>query len=274
MNQTRIAHIVMTLSLPFFLIALIGCPKAKEQHADLGPEVSDRVVNEAFARAIGDASIESAHVGQYLSYSLLRRIQNSDTTLTVGGTTVNIMAADDDVTRTQTKYTLQINKIYKQQNGSFETLTSEDEFFLDKGLSAFNLTALSASPLPLPLRAKAAEQTQDRPIRVTFHRFSETNEEMPMPEKVKQRADCGGLNPCTLPVHYINFDLVNWFSETDYQKISFNFGFSKKTPFLPFGENFERLTGLLIVDCRATLIPISSTKIYVRDCLQLDDFQK
>ena len=92
-------------------------------------------------------------------------------------------------------------------------------------------------------------------------------------ETLKARSDCAGLNPCELPAHFVQFDMVIWSSSDNYQKISFDFAFSTKTPFIPFGRDFDQMSGLLIVDCRSTYVPVTNRTVYVRDCLTLDDFQ-
>ena len=68
--------------------------------------------------------------------------------------------------------------------------------------------------------------------------------------------------------------MAQWENETDFQKVSLDFAFSLNPPFLPFGADFEQLSGIMVTDCRATYIPIEGRTVYVRSCKTLEDFQK
>ncbi len=81
-------------------------------------------------------------------------------------------------------------------------------------------------------------------------------------------------NPCALEVRYIRFDMVQWYDDGTASKVALDFGFSVQPPFLPFGEDFDQLSGLMVLDCRSTYIPIEGRTVFLRDCMTLDDFDK
>jgi hypothetical protein len=66
---------------------------------------------------------------------------------------------------------------------------------------------------------------------------------------------------------------VLWYSDTDYDKYHYDLIFNKTTPFL-FNLKNDTMGGLLVLRCISTYIPYDGRKIYVRDCVQLKDFQK
>lgn len=276
-------HFLLTLLIPVFLIFMLSCKKAKEERADLGPEVAAESVDDALAKAMDGANLDNLHVGEYLNYVVLRRIENGEQVMVLGGTNISIIDAQDNDAQTETRFTLQINKAYRKNDGSFRNITTEDPLIVEKSqalVAPASLRALS----PAKINIQALEQwaksqprasvLDDQPKRVSFHRLREGEESIDPPAKVRARADCGGLTDCKIPTHFIRFDLVSWYSDTDYQKVAFDFAFSQHTPFLPFGAGFDQLSGALVTDCRSTYVQLESRNVYVRDCQQIDDFQK
>jgi hypothetical protein len=283
-------HLLLALSLPFVLAFLLGCKRAKEERADLGPEVSGEAIDQALAKAIAGASLRDLRKDQSVQFSILRRIENADTVMLMGSTAVNVMAARDSDDGSETKYTMRIVKTYRRDDGSFREIQSEDPIVVENPgstSSASNFAPLvthsasahelKASFLQSWAKSVTAKAGESQPAsRVTFHHLRESDEIMPVPDRVKNRANCGGVNNCEMHVHIIHFDLVSWFSDTDYQKVTLDFGFSLDTPLLPFGDSgsFDQLTGLLMLDCRSTYVQFESRNVYVRDCMTLDDLQK
>jgi hypothetical protein len=273
-------HLLLTLSLPFVLVFLFGCKRAKEEKADLGPEVSADAIDAALSKAITGATLDGLHVGEYLNYVVLRRLENADSVMLMGGTNVAIIDAQDSANQTQTKYTLQINKTYRKDDGSFQNVATEDALVVKKpGAAAIPMSLIAPPQKPLRLSAKsltawAASTVSAKAGRTSFHRLRESDDVIDPPDKVRSKPDCGGLVGCRIPVHYIKFDLVQWFSDSEYQKIALQFGFSLRTPFLPFGEGFDQFSGLMVIDCRSTYVQLETRNVFVEDCQQLEDFQK
>jgi hypothetical protein len=285
-------HLALGLSIPFVLTMLMSCIRAHEQKADLGQEYSADDVDLALSKAAEGRTLAGTHVGSFADYVVIRRLENSDTVITLGALNVNVQHQDS--TGTQTKFTLQINKTTRLENGSFQTITSEEPLIVDSGTSVAGTATRSAAagsavlgfpvaprftgraPTVAELKTYASHvrASSDQPTKITFHHLRTSSGVMQVPDAVKARSDCGGISACELPVNYIQFDIVAWYSETEYQKISVDFAFSIRTPYLPFGEQFEQLTGLMVTDCRATFIPYNGGNVYVRDCQMLDDFQK
>jgi hypothetical protein len=267
-------HFTLTLSLPFLLVFLFGCKKIEEEKPVYGPEVTGDAIDRALSKAIHDASLDHVAVGQYLDHTVTRRLENEDSTTTLGGTRIEVI--DKSETETTVKFTLRITKSERLSGGTFETKVSEEPLVLNKA-SLESLAAgavakrVSTSALEAEARVKAAARKVSR---VTYHNLQEFTEPMAAPKTVAAKPDCGGLNPCSLEVRYIRFDMVQWYEDGGTTKVSLDFGFSVQPPFLPFGEDFDQLSGLLVVDCRSTYVPIESRTVYVRDCMTLEDFQK
>jgi hypothetical protein len=271
-------HALIALSIPALIFVLAGCMKGKEQKEDLGPEVPVATINDALARIQDQATFNTLKTGQYLTFTDTRRIENGDDAVLLGAKKIDVIDRQD--TTDQARFTFRVASSVRQLDGSFETTVTEEPLWLDKVT-----TAAIAAVVPLGLKVPGGQKitaaslvhsrdaTVNEPQRVTFHHFRESDGVVPVSDTIKARSDCAGLNPCEIPAHFLQFDLVIWADSTNYQKISFDFAYSLKTPFIPIGANFDQITGLMIVDYRATYVPVENRTVYVRDCLTLDDFQ-
>lgn len=254
----------MKWMIALLVLASLGCKRAKEAKADLGPEVTGEAVDDALSHALDGRSAPTFTPGQFVSYSILRRLENQENTIVLGGISAGVHASADGASKF-----LLIEKSYRQADGSFQTITSEEslgatDVSLAKALTAQSLRAFGQSVSTRDAQAR----------KITFHKLSVTDGVMPAPARLVNQPGCGGLSPCELPVRYVRFALVAWYGDDDYQKINLDFAFSQTTPWLPFGKEFERLTGVLVADCRSTYVPVDGRTVFVRDCQQLEDIQK
>lgn len=262
-------HIVLALSIPFIIAILISCNRAKEEPGNLGPEFSSDQIDLALSKAINDADLNSLSVGQFTEYVTTQRIENEENINAVAGSRVEVINREE--TDTAIKFTLKIVRTDRLSNGQWETRVTEEPLAINKP----SLLSIDNLMTPDRVTTSALKMAADKAVKkVTFHKLRESTGTMPPPPRVRLKADCGGLNPCEMPVRYISFDMVQWTSDTEYQKLSLDFAFSLSTPFLPFGEDFEQLNGLMVLDCRATYIPIENRNVYIRECKSLDDFKK
>jgi hypothetical protein len=268
----RMLHALAGLSVPIFLVLMMGCKKAKATKEDLGPEIDPNAVSQALDKAISGASLDHLDVGQYAEYAITQRVENEEGARILGSYRVEVVKREE--TTGSYTYTLLIARSERQSDGNWETTLSEEPLTLDKS-PPDGLPATSLQSRPQPTVAMALSPFASRPVkRQTYHKLREFTGTLPAPYKVRMRADCGGLSPCEIPVHYVSFDIVEWYDDETYRKLSLDLGFSHATPLIPFGEGFEKLSGLLVLNCRATYIPIEDRNYYVRQCSTLEDFQK
>lgn len=254
-------------------LTLSSCIKAREKKEDLGPPVASEKINDALLGATNGATLDTLAVGQSLSFSTTRRVENGDSEITLGARKIDVIDRQD--TNDEKRFTLRISKSRRLDDGSFDSTVTEDALWIPKAqATATGLLAPSGSLTAESLAQSVAAEDSSPPERVTFHHLRESNGVMDPPTRVKARSDCGGLNPCELRVHYVQFDMVLWANDSDYQKISIDFAFTDRVPYLPYGKDFDQLTGALIVDCRSTYVPVNDRTVYVRDCSTLNDFQK
>jgi hypothetical protein len=253
----------LTQFLVFASLILVSCKQAKERREDLGPEYSGDQISDALLKATDKADISKIAVGQNVQYSHTRRIENAETVINMGARIVEAIERTDE--DSATKIALMISEATRQNDGKFATKVTEDEYLIAKpGAMSFGMA------LAQDVRTMATGAAG----KITFHHLKESDAVVDPPLEVKQRGDCGGLKPSSMRVHYVQFEMVVWQDDKNYQKISFDFGFSLESPYLPYGNDFELFNGVLINDCRSTYVPIESRTVYVRDCFNLEDFKK
>ncbi len=259
-------HVLLALSLPFILALIVGCQKIEEEQPDYGPEVAGTEIDLALSKAIHGASFDATCVGQYVKYNVTPRLENEEVTTLLGTTHVEVFDRED--TATEAKFMLRITQSERLTgNGQFEVRVTEEPLVLQK-VSLVGATSTKA------FEAKAVQTAERKIDRITYHNLREFTQTEDAPKAVRERAGCGGLSPCSLEVRYIRFNMVQWYDDGTRQKVAFDFAFSTQTPFLPFGNDFDQLNGLMILDCRSTYVPIERRTVFVRDCLTLEDLQK
>lgn len=269
----RALHALSVLLVPVILTVLMGCIKAKEEKVDLGPEVPPEEIDKALSEAVDGRDISTIAAGQFVNYAAIRRLENEEATINLGYTRVSVLNRTDKADEFSVDLKIQMARRVDNINFSTKVWTEEGLTFPKTAPlipNSYQAGELSAAGIA----ARAVSASAKAPTKVTYHRLRQSSGTIEVPALVKNRPGCGGISPCELPVHYLQFDLVQWFDDKSYQKLALDFAFSVKTPYLPFGHDFDQLNGLMISDCRATLIPIESRTVYVRDCLNLDDFQK
>ncbi|MGE4133506.1 MAG: hypothetical protein AB7F86_17860 [Bdellovibrionales bacterium] len=260
----RWTHFFLTLALPFLIAYLVGCIKAKEEKADYGEEVPIEAINGALSKVLGGASIENTALGQSVNYSIVRRLENSEATQTLGAVKVEVI--HESSTTAGKVFTLKVTHSTRNlTTGDWEIVAKEED-----------MEPIPASPASLLIKSgpQAVALAGKEPVKTTFHHLRESDGEIDAPPALKTRPGCGGLSGCKLHLRYVQFDMVNWYADGTNQKIAVDFGFSSEPPYLPFGNGLELWNGLLVLDCRSTVIAVDSRTVYVRDCQGLEDFQK
>ncbi|MGZ3723586.1 MAG: hypothetical protein ACXVA9_11675, partial [Bdellovibrionales bacterium] len=234
-------HLLLALAVPAVLTLMLGCMKAKEIKEDLGPENSPQSVNGALGEIETKANFDHLAIGQFLIFTDTRRIENGDSAILLGQRKIDVLDRQD--TTTQAHFTIRIVNSVRQLDEKYETTATEEALWLNKVSSA--VTSLGLKPVtPQKLSAESLAHSSDAsvpaPKKITFHHLRTSDGIVPASLTLKNRNDCAGLNPCELPAHFVQFDMVIWADDTNYQKISFDFAFSTKTPFIPFGTDFDQ----------------------------------
>ncbi len=273
----------LTVILPFVLMFLLGCEiiqKAEEEDGSeaYGPEVTDDQLDLALSKAVHGYTIDNTEVGQFVETVDVRRLENEDQVTTLAGMRVEIDSKEviEDTEDQQTvHYHLNIFDSVRLPDGSFETKNTGDTLEVTRSKnSAPSVMAMDGAAQYFENKALKNFRARPAAKRVTKHNLKTYSQRVEVPPSVKGRPGCGGVASCSILVHYIEYDFVEWDENNRPLKIHLDFGFSVDTPFIPFGDGFEKLTGLMVKFCRSTYIPITGRTVYVRDCNNVENFQR
>lgn len=270
-------HLALAASIPMILIFLAGCKVAKETKEDLGPEYSNEQVDEALSKAITGYTFRYIHVGQFVHYEMSRRLENQETTTNLGNLNVDVKAIKDvepgDDPNVVT-YIVRADSNTRNMSGGFDQVIVEEPLRLiyDPSLSSALESRGAQSYSAQSLKKQVSGTAEELPV--TYHHLRTFSDTIDVPAAVRATPDCGGIPDCKLHVNFIQVQMVIWKSESSYQKVMLDLGFSPDMPFLPYGKGFEGLTGLTVQDCRSTYVPIEKRTVYVRDCMNLTDFRR
>lgn len=136
---------------------------------------------------------------------------------------------------------------------------------------------------PLSLFARNSLQALEAPIRRTMHNLSFTKGTFPIPEFVKQRANCGGLSAsvCSsgvLKAFHLTYDEVEW-TATGGQKYSISRVYSSEIPFfasidspLVLTSDIDYFYPGVIQACIKTDMPYNGVTIQITQCDEIKDF--
>lgn len=265
-------HLVAAIALPVLFLLITSCIKAKEEPAQLGPEVQSSDINGAFAKATqGAPSVDQLQNGQYLYYEENRRLEREETTFLVGTHRITVERTHDDAAKTSTIILHHQEQVRK--GDSFEELDHEDPpIVIPDGETTQAVgslaRALAEAPLKLDLQTQDDATRTGKPLKITYHNLKVWSGQEDVPDDTKAKADCGGLSPCQMNVTYLTYDEAEWYSETDFDKYHYEFVFTTQLPFM------GGLYGILDRGCVGLYVPINGTNYYVRDCQNLTDFKK
>ena len=287
-----VVHAALAAALPFLLVLLFGCelvPRlgAEDPKTDFGPEVSDEALELALSRAIDGATLQGIDVGQYLEYVTSRRLEAEDGVTTIAGVHVEV-AGKEQVAETADTYTIRfqlvISDSQRQADGGFETKVTEEPLEIDFPKEAPAALAVSGASLRAytdravrgaPHAFMALTEPQATATRQTIHNLKTSSETTAAPGAVAGKPGCGGLASCALHKRWVSFDVVQWFDKGAPVKVHLDYGFSLDTPILPYGQYVdEKWAGLLVSYCVSGYVPITGRTVFVRDCKNIEDFQK
>jgi hypothetical protein len=116
--------------------------------------------------------------------------------------------------------------------------------------------------------------------KVTYHNLTREDGFLPVPQVVRNRADCGGVKNCNQGLRFvrISFDVVEWDSDDHGTKTNVRFTYSSDIPtyiqdWLPGKIRFSNQVDA----CYQTWYEVKSDSqtqiVPVRDCMEITDFQ-
>lgn len=278
-------HIVLSLLAPFFALALAGCKDDLKTAPNFGPEVPAAEIEAALVRPMETVDAGAMKIGEFVHFAETQTINNladAETVISDTGQTV----VDRQETAEKITYTVVQNKITYSGNESRKASTElkmevskaatssadEDGGGEISAPSAFSMAEHAKhviSGTNAPLKAMAALFAAEDVRRITYHNLRLSLETIAPPALVASQSNCLGIPNCKIRMHRIAFDQVAWHSDTQAEKVAFEFVMSPDVPYL----------ATLMDKCATLLVPLNSeqpaesTKVLVKQCSPVLNFR-
>lgn len=250
--------VILTLGL-----GLASCMKAPDMAPDYGPEVSGKEVETALKSAPPAPPFLSMKLGQYVSVDEFQAIDTGKiVTLTqrldkITNYTVTERDKDGLPTKATLAYTITMDELQmiddkevwneskfaspplgveKAKTAGASSLSIKSKVLpVSPTISISSLLSISRilknNSLPLSIQSLRAKDATSKD-KVTYHKLNVEQGTIPIPHKVKDRANCGGILRCDLPLRIlkVSFDRVTWDTPEHGTKIKFSYIFSPDIP--------------------------------------------
>lgn len=284
-------------------VAAGGCMKEPELKADFGPEVSSREFSQKLNEIEGPNpySIKKDEYAYFIrstvlqnqiyqldkrwAYTVTNKTEDArDYIFTYVKETRELVGDQEKISQNQSEVRLAKQQA-QQQPTQFQSLTKLGSVFsplnLDFGFARrlslsqfqFRPTVFRTAPI---VQMSTLTPFADRPAaegRVTFHNLKLEQTNIPVPEFVQQRADCGGLTPdkCrgALKAYVMTFDQVQW-DGNEGQRYSVLWVFSPDVPY--FGSTMFPSPAGVFKSCGTTQVPFQGQRVKVTQCDEIKDF--
>ena len=270
LNALMWIHTFLSFAVVAVLLFFFGCKEIQEEKASLGSEVQAQSIIEALVIAQGNANPWEIKKGEAVLYNYTQEVEGSPPTL-FQQVSQQVLALEDIRDEEDDSY-LFLKVYYVGTEFDPETGEETDISFTRQydpkvydlePESDFEVFQDHNSRLMSMVDDQAGFKTASKPIiRETYHDLTVKQMRMAPPATVSSRSDCGGVPNCELRVTRVNYDKAEWTSETDFQKMSYEYDISIDPPY----------SGLIVRECVATQIKVEKRKYFVRNCMNMQDF--
>lgn len=245
-------------------LALLSCNKGREIKAEFGEEVSAEAVDEVFMKATKDIDPMKSKVGQSSSRIVNLRVENSERFIPVFWDRTTLLGKVD----TSETFAMHLKVEEKDlTTDPPEERVFEDDLVFKKSSAAMKANQDLLDVQIVDLRNLVVKQVKsfasDKPTATKYYNLKNHEGPVAVPDAVKQKANCLGLADCKMHVYHLEYDEVNWFKDGSLKRIRWTYEISPDAPYL----------GAMTTVCAAQEVPYEDTKVYVRNCRYVVDFQ-
>lgn len=255
-----ILHFLLALSLPLILWGLVGCvqePKLSEPNIGKQEKAEDilAVINEIFLQRDPD----SLELGQAVLYETNLRVNSTDSVHLLAETLEQVI----DIEKTPSL----IHATVAQVDIDYtvdppDTLISEYIISIERPTPSHlypKVTSSLQEKQPLNhLSTLSLYPQEEEAQRITYHNLQVSQGSQSPPTLVREKENCGDVPNCQLRYTQVSYDMVLWYSQTEFKKVAVEFKFSLDTPFL----------GIILSQCNSSV----EGPYFVRICSFLRDF--
>lgn len=267
-------QIIITFVISVLIFSILSCKRAEEEEENLGPAVDTKAVQDVLDEVFSGNTYDNGMTDQFVYYEENISAQ--------GGPPQDrgfdyIKIKNRKMSETDPnflQFTMHYIRKKLDENGQFQTIETEETYNVNKNAESTMAPLDSGMRILIQSSRLKTMSRTEKPTKITYHNFEvKRGNVLPVPEAVRLRPDCGGISGCRLNSIMIRLDEVKWYGESDYDKMHFDFVYSKDTPYLINIQN-DTMGGLMLMGCLSTYIPYQGKKVYVKDCVNLKDFQK
>lgn len=287
----------LRLLLPVVAIAASGCMKEPELKADFGPEITSADFSNKLAEIEGPDpyTIKKNEYAYFIRSTVLQdQIYQLDKrwAYTVTNKTEDANDHIFSFVKETREYIGDQEKISQNQSEVRLTKrsTNTSSIATPVSMSPLSLAAGVQSSLDIQRLRFRPSETRTIPIvqmstltpfafrpasneKVTFHNLKLEQTHVPVPDFVRQRANCGGLTNekcrAALKAYVMTFDQVQW-TGTEGQRYSVLWIFSPDIPY--FGSTMFPSPAGVLKSCGTTQVPYEGQRVKVTQCDEIKDF--
>ncbi|MBX3018330.1 MAG: hypothetical protein KF767_10600 [Bdellovibrionaceae bacterium] len=268
----------LRLWLPLVALAAAGCMKEPELKADFGPEVTSAEFSSKLSEIEGPDpyTIKKDEYAYFIRSTVLQdQVYQLDKrwAYTVTNKTEDANDHIFSFVKETREYVGDQEKISQNQSEVRLTKRSSNTSSLKLSQLQFRPTETRTAPIvqmstltPFAYRPASTEK-------VTFHNLKLEKTYVPVPDFVKQRANCGGLSSekCrgALKAFVMTFDQVQW-TGNEGQRFSVLWIFSPDIPY--FGSTMFPSPAGVLKSCGTTQVPYEGQRVKVTQCDEIKDF--
>lgn len=242
------------------VLILLSCNKGHETSGDFGEEVSVDAVNAVFSKAVKDIDPNKIKVGESVTHIVNLRVENSERFKPTfwGRTTI--------LSRVNTNDALVFNVKTEEKDMSYdppEEKVYEDEMRFSKANAINQINSeLTVNFSKASNNAVQTMASEGKPVNTKYYNLKNYEVVLDLPEAVRNRPNCLGINNCKMNIHHLEFDEVNWYKSGAVKKVRWTYEVSPDVPYL----------AAMTMVCAAQLIDYEGSKVYVRNCRYAVDF--
>ena len=248
------------------ILTLLSCNKGREIKAEFGEEFSPEAVDEVFMKATKDIDPMKAKDRQSSTRIVNLRVENSERFLPVFWDRTTLIGVNDS--KTDGTYTMYLKIEEKDLTTTPpDERTIEDKIVFKKSSSATKANRDLVNIKIVDLKNMIVKQDEnfsaDKPTATKYYNLKHHEGPVAAPDAVKQKANCLGLHDCQMFVTHMEYDEVNWYRDGSLKRVRWTYEISPDGPYL----------AAMTTVCAAQEVPYEDTRVYVRNCRYVVDFQ-
>lgn len=277
-SKTLIPLILLILSAS----VILSCQKIEETDPPLGEQVSATAIQNEFRKVEQNVDPFGARKGDALALMLNVMVETPGNVQTLGLMQREVIEHNETPTAVEYKirnidYTVEDNTTTEVRNEICTmTLTNqityscpswEEEEGEEPSLSAKAWTNSRSLLNKMLAQSHPAAKSEEAPIERRYYNLKTAQETITPPEAVRNRENCSGLDPCSIRLHYVQFDELERYKDGRTRRKRWDYALTSDLKYLGT-EGIEYQT------CLSESIDYEGRPVLLKQCLFVYDLIK